>query len=142
MIIDVQDVLKVSTPNIHRMLFHIPQKFLRVSPAKKTEVLLEILEKDAAKKKKILIFSNKATTSDFIQIFLNENNIDCVNFNANHLYKYRRGILDRFLTGEVSINKAFLNVINISVLSGEHHVLHRPDVQGYRHSGRVPCHQL
>ena len=88
MIIDVQDVLKVSTPNIHRMLFHIPQKFLRVSPAKKTEVLLEILEKDAAKKKKILIFSNKATTSDFIQIFLNENNIDCVNFNANHQYKY------------------------------------------------------
>ena len=99
---DMQEVLKVSTPNIHRMLFHFPQKFLRVSPAKKTEALLEILEKDAAKKKKILIFSNKATTSDFIQMFLNENNIDCVNFNAAHHYKFRRDTLDSFLSGQVS----------------------------------------
>ena len=77
-ILDVEEVLKVSTDNIHRVLFHIPQKFIRVSPTKKPQALLEILEKDLAKKKKILIFSNKATTSDFVQIFLKENNIPCV----------------------------------------------------------------
>jgi len=102
-IMDMQDVLKVSTSNIHRMLFHIPQKFMRVSPVKKTEALLNILEKDAIKKKKILIFSNKSSTADFVQIFLKENNIDCVNFNAAHGYKYRREILDKFLSGEVPI---------------------------------------
>jgi hypothetical protein len=31
-----------------------------VSPSKKTEILREILEKDASKKKKTIIFSNKA----------------------------------------------------------------------------------
>jgi len=102
-VMDVQEVLKVSTPNIHRMLFHFPQKFMRVSPVKKKEALLEILEKDAAKKKKILIFSNKATTSDFVQMFLNQNNIDCVNFNAAHYYKYRRDTLDSFISGQVNI---------------------------------------
>jgi len=102
-IMDVHDVLKISTNNIHRMLYHIPQKFLRVSASNKTEKLLEILEKDITKKKKVIIFSNKASTSDFVQIFLNKNNIDCVNFNAGHQYKYRRGILDKFLTGEVNI---------------------------------------
>ena len=89
---DMQEVLKVSTKDIHRMLFHIPQKFLRVSASKKKEALLEIIEKDAAKKNRILIFSNKASTADFVSIILKENNIDCVNFNAAHHYKYRRGI--------------------------------------------------
>ena len=66
----MDEVLKVTTDNIHRVLYHIPQKFIRVSPTKKPEKLLEILEKDLNKKKKILIFSNKASTSDFVQIFL------------------------------------------------------------------------
>ena len=106
----MQDVLKVSTPSIHRMLFHIPQKFLRVSPVKKTEALLDILEKDVAKKKKVLIFSNKSSTSDFVQMFLNENNIDCINFNAAHNYHHRRGTLDKFLTGEVEFLQHYFNV--------------------------------
>ena len=110
---DVHEVLKVSTDNIHRMLYHIPQKFMRVSPIKKTEALLKILEKDIAKKKKVLIFSNKAKTSDFIQIFLNNNNIDCVNFNANHQYQYRREILDKFIFGEVAHFKNYSNTSKI-----------------------------
>eukprot|EP00092_Neocalanus_flemingeri_P010098 GFUD01010882.1.p1 GENE.GFUD01010882.1~~GFUD01010882.1.p1 ORF type:complete len:566 (-),score=115.39 GFUD01010882.1:314-1975(-) len=102
-VMDVQEVLKVSTDNIHRMLFHVPQKFIRVSPAKKTEALLQILEKDLGKKKKILIFSNKASTSDFVQMFLKENNIECVNFNSNHQYQHRADILERFIHREVNI---------------------------------------
>ena len=93
--------MKVSTDNIHRVLFHIPQKFLRVSPTKKPQKLLEILEKDLSKKKKILIFSNKASTSDFVQMFLNDNNIPCVNFNAAHHYRFRAETLERFNIGEV-----------------------------------------
>ena len=102
-VLDVNEVLKVTTDNIHRVLFHIPQKFVRVSPTKKPQMLLEILEKDLNKKKKIIIFSNKATTSDFVQIFLRDNNINCVNFNGAHQYKYRADNLQRFNLGEVRI---------------------------------------
>ena len=100
-VLDVDEVLKVTTDNIHRVLFHIPQKFIRVSPTKKPEKLLEILEKDLSKKKKILIFSNKASTSDFVQIFLKENNIPAVNFNAAHHYRFRKETLEKFSMGEV-----------------------------------------
>ena len=55
-VMDIDEVLKVSTDSIHRMLYHVPQKFIRVFPAKKTEALLEILERDSAKKKKTQIF--------------------------------------------------------------------------------------
>ena len=105
---EVDDILRVSTKNIHRVLFHFPQKFLRVLPSKKPEKLLEILEKDLiSESNKVVIFSNKATTSDFVQIFLNENNIDCVNFNGAHHYKYRRETLDKFISGQVSNQKTF-----------------------------------
>ena len=99
----MDEVLKVSTDNIHRVLFHIPQKFIRVSPTKKSQTLLEILEKDLAKKKKIIIFSNKASTSDFVQMFLKENNIPCVNFNGAHHYKFRTENLQMFTMGDVRI---------------------------------------
>ena len=69
---------------------------------------LEILEKDLiSDSNKVVIFSNKASTSDFVQIFLNENNIDCVNFNGAHHYKYRREALDKFLSGQVRIQNFF-----------------------------------
>jgi len=102
-VLDVTDILKISTPNIHRVLYHIPQKFMRVSAVKKTESLLELLEKDTAKKKKTIIFSNKAKTADFLQMFLNENNIECVNFSARHHYTIRKNILDEFMSGSVNI---------------------------------------
>ena len=101
--LDVTDILKISTPNIHRILYHIPQKFMRVSAVKKTESLLELLEKDTAKKKKTIIFSNKAKTADFLQMFLNENNVECVNFSARHHYSIRQNILDEFMCGSVNI---------------------------------------
>ena len=32
----------MSTEQIHRVMFHVPQKFMRVSAVKKTEALLEV----------------------------------------------------------------------------------------------------
>ena len=102
-VMDTDDVLKVSTNNIHRVLFHIPQKFVRVSKSKKADKLLELVETNLSKNQKIVIFSNDSKTSDFVQMFLNENNIECVNFNGAQHYKYRRDKLDRFITGEVRL---------------------------------------
>jgi len=102
-VMDTDDVLKVSTNNIHRVLFHIPQKFVRVSKSKKADKLLELVETNLSKNQKIVIFSNDSKTSDFVQMFLNENNIECVNFNGAQHYKYRRDKLDRFITGEVNV---------------------------------------
>ena len=88
---------------------------MRVAPAKKTEALLEVLEKDVAKKNKVqlhlhlhlhlllhfhlhlhlhlhlqvVIFSNKGSTAAFVQSFLCENNIPCVGFSKQDHYIQR-----------------------------------------------------
>ena len=95
------------------------QKFLRVAAHNKTEALLEALEKDVSKGNKVwykmssseskfqmelfqvVIFSNKSSTAYFVQMFLKENNIDCVGFSQREHFIERRKSLDKFLTGEV-----------------------------------------
>ena len=135
-VMEVDDILRVSTKNIHRVLFHFPQKFLRLSPSHKPEKLIEILEKDLVKLKannKILIFSNKSSTSDFVQIFLNQNKIDCVNFNGAHHYKFRRETLDKFISGQVSTKIICKHIIILMIFTftGQCDVLYRFDISGY-----------
>jgi len=102
-VMNPEEMLKISTDQIHRVMFHVPQKFLRVAPTKKTEALLEALEKDVSKGNKVVIFSNKSSTAYFVQMFLKENNIDCVGFSQREHYIQRRKNLDQFLTGEVKV---------------------------------------
>jgi len=102
-IMDTDEILKISTNQIHKMMFHVPQKFMRVSAVKKPEALLEVLEKDVSKGNKVVIFANKGTTADFLQMFLNENNIEAVSFSNRDHYIQRRKNLDSFMTGEVKI---------------------------------------
>ena len=49
----------------------------------------------------VVIFSNKSSTAYFVQMFLKENNIDCVGFSQREHFIQRRKNLDQFLTGEV-----------------------------------------
>jgi len=106
-IIETEDILKVSTDNIHKVMYSVHQRFVRVAPTKKTETLLELMGKETKKKNsRVLIFSNKSSTSDFIHMFLSENNIPCVNFNGNTDIKWRRQNLDDFISGQVQVISA------------------------------------
>ena len=94
-VMETDEVLKISTNQIHRVMYHVPQKFIRVAPTKKTEALLDVLEKCVSKK--VVIFCNKGSTADFLQMYLNENNIDCVSFSKRDHYTARRNNLDRLI---------------------------------------------
>jgi len=87
--LDVENIQRFSTDQIHKILFHIPQKFIRVAPSRKLETLRQLLERDLVKNKKTIIFSNKGSTADFLDMFLQENNIKCLNFNQNVYWKER-----------------------------------------------------
>ena len=138
-----------ASPNIQFMnnslLPWISQKFLRVAPTKKTEALLEALEKDVSKGNKVLkspnanmslpnnyfqvvIFSNKSSTAYFVQMFLKENNIDCVGFSQREHYIQRRKNLDQFLTGEVNTAFCCCTILTYEI-SGEGYLINRLDVQ-------------
>ena len=129
------------------------QKFLRVAAHNKTEALLEALEKDVSKGNKVwykmsssesklqielfqvVIFSNKSSTAYFVQMFLKENNIDCVGFSQREHFIERRKNLDKFLTGEVEYKLLKTSQWALThKIAGQNYLCNRLDVAWPGHS--------
>lgn len=51
----------------------------------------------------VMIFSNKTATCDFVSMFLNENNIKCMNINGQMAVPLKIGQFDLFKTGKVNV---------------------------------------
>ena len=75
----------------------------------------------------VVIFSNKSSTAYFVQMFLKENNIDCVGFSQREHYIQRRKNLDQFLTGEVNTAFCCCTILTYEI-SGEGYLINRLDV--------------
>lgn len=50
-----------------------------------------------------MIFSNKTVTCDFVSMFLNENNIECVNINGQMQVLLKMGKFDQYMSGKVNV---------------------------------------
>lgn len=105
-IIEVETVQKFATNELHKVQAHVPQKFIRVAPSKKADLLRETIEKDAAKKKKTIVFSNKAATAHFVCKYLEENSISCIQFDQTVHWTNRQKQLEEFLLGDTNVLSA------------------------------------
>ncbi|XP_059055446.1 probable ATP-dependent RNA helicase DDX28 [Achroia grisella] len=98
------DSLKtVTTSNIHRVLPHVPQKFIRLGKAQKPTELLKLVNADVNQQRPVMIFSNQTSTCDFVSMFLNENNIECININGQMAVPLKLGKFDMFRNGKVNV---------------------------------------
>lgn len=102
-VINPETIVRVVSPNLHRLLSHVPQRFLRINKSDRPVQLLSIVKSDLQKSRPLIIFANKSATSDFINIFLNNNGINCVNLNGDMLQKIRLGRFHKFQTGDVNV---------------------------------------
>ncbi|XP_062554285.1 probable ATP-dependent RNA helicase DDX28 [Armigeres subalbatus] len=102
-IVNVETIEEVVSPHLHRLLSHVPQRFLRVNKSDRPNILLDLLKKEAKLNRPVIIFSNKTPTCDFISIHLNEAGVPCVNLNGDMLLKLRLGQFEKFQQGEVNI---------------------------------------
>lgn len=102
-IIDTDTLKKVVSSDLHKVLPYVTQKFLRSNKADRPENLLRIVKSELAKKRPVIVFSNKSATCDFVSIFLNNNGIDCVNVNGDMLMQIREGRYAQFQNGEVNV---------------------------------------
>lgn len=50
-----------------------------------------------------MIFSNQTSTCDFVSMFLNENNIECVNINGQMAVALKQGKFEMFKSGKVNV---------------------------------------
>nr|CAD7440677.1 unnamed protein product [Timema bartmani] len=177
-VVAMDSLVKVTTGHLHRILPHVPQKFLRLGRSQKPEQLLKLVKADLANKEPVIVFryykklnleevhppltwrksgnpfkenhpqcirpgsnadlpifispvfcessaldhattkavnvefnvevacnsnDNKATTCDWVSMFLNENGVKCVNFNGEMAYVLRQGKFKQFQDGEVNV---------------------------------------
>jgi superfamily II DNA/RNA helicase len=91
---------KVTTQHLHRLLPHVPQKFIRISHLDKPARLLELVKKDVSRNLPVIVFSNRSDRCDWVSMFLNENGVSCVNLNGNMAQHFRVGRFEDFLTGK------------------------------------------
>ncbi|GBP83130.1 Probable ATP-dependent RNA helicase DDX28 [Eumeta japonica] len=101
--VDPESIKTISTANIHRILPHVPQKFIRLGKAQKPLELLKLVQADVNLERPVMIFSNKTSTCDFVSMFLNENNIECVNINGKMAVPIKLGKYDLYRTGKVNV---------------------------------------
>ena len=90
---------KVTTQQVHRLLPHVPQKFIRLSHLDKPTRLLELVKKDVSRKLPVIVFSNRSDRCDWVSLFLNENGIPCVNLNGEMAHHLREGRFAEFQSG-------------------------------------------
>ncbi|XP_045447209.1 probable ATP-dependent RNA helicase DDX28 [Melitaea cinxia] len=100
---DPQSLRTVTTSNIHKILPHVPHKFIRLGKAQKPVELLKLVQADVNLKRPVMIFSNKTATCDFVSMFLNENNIECVNINGQMAVPLKLGKFDLYRNGSVNV---------------------------------------
>ncbi|CAG4999453.1 unnamed protein product [Parnassius apollo] len=101
--VDPQSLRTVATSNIHKLLPHVPQKFIRLGKAQKPVELLKLVQADVNSKRPVMIFSNKTSTCDFVSMFLNENNVECVNINGQMAVALKLGKFEMFKNGTVNV---------------------------------------
>lgn len=102
-VVAYESVVQVATPHLHRLMPHVPQKFLRLKPSKKPAKLIELVKPDARNRRKVMIFSKDSATCDFIKMFLEENGIPALQLHANMAAKWRQGRFDKFQDGSYNV---------------------------------------
>ena len=84
-IIDTEDLEIIQTRHLHRVLPNVYQKFIKSPKVGRLDYLLDVIEPDVDKKRKVLIFCNKATTSAYINHSLNDQGISTLHFAGSNM---------------------------------------------------------
>lgn len=102
-IIDTSTIDEVVSPNLHKVLPHIQQKFIRMRKQERPLALLALVKAELAKRRPVIVFGNKSVTSDYVSIFLNDNGIDAISLNGDLLQVVREGQFGKFQSGKVNV---------------------------------------
>ncbi|CAF4729903.1 unnamed protein product, partial [Rotaria sp. Silwood2] len=70
--LETDQIDKMLTPSVHRIMPHVPQKFYRVGSQQKFGLLLKLVKYDLEKKHFCFIFSNKTSRVQFLQQFFRD----------------------------------------------------------------------
>lgn len=102
-VIDTSTICDVVSPSLHKLLPNVKQTFVRMSKMHRPIQMLAIVKEELSKKRPVIIFSNKSSSCDYVSLFLNDHDIECVNVNGDMSSTIRIGQFDKFQTGQVHV---------------------------------------
>lgn len=102
-IINPDTLKKVVSTDLHRILPYVTQKFIRMNKSDRPGNLLRIVKAEVQKKRPVIVFSTKSSTSDYVDIMLQQNGVESINLNGDMLKKIRDGRFEKFQKGEVNV---------------------------------------
>ncbi|KAK4306468.1 hypothetical protein Pmani_021709 [Petrolisthes manimaculis] len=102
-LLNLESLVHLTTPHVNRFMPHVPQRFIRVNRNTKTDQLMKLVSRDVKRNIPIVIFCNDSKTSDWISLFLNENNISCINLNGAMKAVLRKGRFEAFQEGKAAV---------------------------------------
>lgn len=102
-IIDTKTLHEVVSPNLHKILPHIKQKFIRIRKSERPYKLLTLVKASLEKRRPVIVFGNKSNTSDYVSMFLNDQGVEAISLNGDLLHKIREGQFRKFQTGEINV---------------------------------------
>ena len=108
---DPDDLTHVTTHRLHLVLPHVRQTFVRCRRHGKEEYLMHYLAPEVDKGRKVVVFSNKASTANYLQHYLSQRGIACHSFNKTRTMEQREEALEKFLHGDVSRNNLQINCV-------------------------------
>lgn len=76
----MQSLVQVTSDKLHHIL--VPQKFVRVGPDDKPAELLKYIRPKVANRQQVIVFTNKNSTCNWVNMFLNKCNIKTVCMNG------------------------------------------------------------
>ena len=101
---NTEDFEVIQTRHLHRVLPNVYQKFIKSPKVGRVDYLLDVIESDVDKKRKVLIFCNKGSTSAFINHSLNERGIPTLHFAGSNMDpSVRQHNLNKFLGSDCNI---------------------------------------
>lgn len=113
----------ITTEHLHRLLPHVPQKFVRLSHLDKPTKLLELVKSEVNRKYPVIVFSNKTDRCDWVSMFLNENGVPCANLNGDMAEHLRSDRFAEFRAGKFLALSCTDLVSRGLDTTGVHHVI-------------------
>ncbi|KAK9875771.1 hypothetical protein WA026_009564, partial [Henosepilachna vigintioctopunctata] len=97
------NLTQIISPQVHKPLLNITQKFMRVSRTGRVGHLLQMIK---TTKEQMLVFTNRNETCNWLALFARENGVSCSNINGDMNYAIRIEQWNDFVKGNTKILSA------------------------------------
>lgn len=98
-VLPVEQLETITSRGLHTIMPHVQQKFLRVGPDSKNDILAKLLQRDMNQNVTTLVFVKNTQTCHFVTKMLKELGISCLKLHGGMERDERSGVWEKFVEG-------------------------------------------